>query len=117
MNSSILAPSLTNPTPVLVGPKVGDILLSTWGYEASIATWAKVVGVTGKSVKIAYIGAIEKHTGPMEWTSLPDVNSVGKKVVTKRFTPAGSSYKVKDSSFSNFYPWKGTEPISCYNYH
>jgi hypothetical protein len=113
--NSIISPSLENKPAVVNGPKVGDILVSCWGYEASIASFAKVVAVTAKSVKIARLRAIENHTGPMEWTSTPDLGSVGK-IETKRFSPSGDSYRVKDSSFSNYYPWGG-KPVNCYNYH
>jgi hypothetical protein len=113
--NSILSPSLLSPPPVINGPKVGDILVSCWGYEACIAHWAQVVGVTGKSVKLQYLGASDNHTGPMNWESTPDLNSAGK-TVTKRFKPDGNSYRVKDSSFATFYKWDG-KPISCYTYH
>jgi len=114
--NSIISPSLLNEPAVVNGPKVGDILVSCWGYEACIAHWAKVVAVTDKSVKLQFLGARDDHTGPMEWTSMPDLNRAGAKIVTKRFQPAGDSYRVKESSFSNFYKWDG-KPISCYNYH
>ena len=109
MNTTLDNPTITNV------PKVGDILVSLWGYEANIASFAKVVGVTGKSVKIVRLGVSEKHTGPMEWVSTPDLNRSGK-VETKRFTPARNSYRVKDTTFANFYLWDG-KPINCYNYH
>ena len=116
MTTTIIAPSLENKPAVVNGPKVGDILVSTWGYEASIAHWAKVVAVTAKSVKIQYLSAIEKHTGPMEWISTPDLHSGGNKIVTRRFNPCGEGYRVNDSSFSSYYKWDG-KPQSCYNYH
>jgi hypothetical protein len=109
--NSILAPK----PEVINGPKVGDILVSNWGYEASIASFAKVIAVTGKSVKMVRLGVNEKHTGPMEWTSTPDLSHSGK-VETKRFAPAGDSYRVKDTTFANFYLWDG-KPVNCYNYH
>ena len=111
--NSIIAPTISEV--VQNPPKVGDILVSCWGYEACIAHWAKVVAVTGKSVKIQLLGALDNHTGPMEWTSMPDLNSGGN-IITKRFKPYGDSYRVKDSSFSTFYKWGG-DAISCYNYH
>ena len=116
MNNTILAPSLTSKPAVVNGPKVGDILVSTYGYDACIASFAKVVGVTKSSVKIQMIGHIEDHTGPMTWNAMPDFNRVGEEVSTRRFKAYGDSYSVKSTSFSNFYPWSG-KPISCYNYH
>jgi hypothetical protein len=112
MNSTIMAPP---PSPVINGPKVGDILVSNWGYDANIASFAKVIAVTGKSVKIVSLGANDSHTGPMEWTSTPDLSRTGP-VKTKRFSAAGEGYRVKDSTFANFYLWDG-KPVNCYNYH
>lgn len=114
--TSIIAPSLENKPAVTNGPKVGDILVSTYGYEACIASFAKVVGVTKASVKIQMIGGIADHTGPMTWVATPDINRVGDEVSTRRFRACGDSYSVKSTSFSNFYPWSG-KPVNCYNYH
>lgn len=113
MNSSIIAskPALVN------GPKVGDILVSTYGYDACIAHFAKVIEVTKASVKIVRLGNSDtyKGTGGMNWTSMPDFSTSGD-VETKRFKPCGDTYKVKDTSCATYYPWNG-KPIECYNYH
>jgi hypothetical protein len=113
---NILAPSLINKNAVVNGPKVGDILCSTYGYDACIAHFAKVVEVTKASVKLELLGTIDNYTSPMTWDSKPDINSSGGTVVTKRFKANGDSYKVKDTSCATFYPWCG-KPINCYNYH
>lgn len=116
MNTTIISPDLTNAPAIVNGPKVGDILVSTYGYEACIASFAKVVAVTKASVKIQMIGRNENHTGPMTWVATPNPNVVGEEVSTRRFRAYGDSYSVKSTSFSNFYPWSG-KPINCYNYH
>lgn len=113
---NILAPSLVNKYAVVNGPKVGDILCSTYGYDACIAHFAKVVEVTKASVKLELLGTIDNYTSPMNWESKPDINSTGGTVVNKRFKPNGDSYKVKDTSCATFYPWSG-KAINCYNYH
>jgi len=113
---NILAPSLENKPTVVNNPKVGDILVSTYGYDACIAHFAKVVAVTKASVKIEMLGTIDNHTSPMTWESRPNVDSSGGNVVTKRFKACGDTYKVKDSNFATFYPWSG-KPINCFNYH
>jgi hypothetical protein len=116
--NSIFSPTLENKPVVANGPKIGDILVSTAGYEACIAHFAKVVDVTKSSVKIVRLGCNNtyKGSGGMEWESLPNFNAESDEVETKRFKPYGETYKVKDSSYATFYPWGG-EPISCYNYH
>lgn len=113
---SIIAPSLTNKSIVVNGPKVGDILCSTSGYDACIAHFAKVIAVTKSSVKIELLGRIDNPTSPMTWDSKPDVHSTGGTVVTKRFKPYGDSYSVKDNNYATYYVWSGN-PINCYNYH
>lgn len=110
--NSIIAPTAS----VVNGPKVGDILVSTYGYDACIAHFAKVVGVTKASVKIEQLGNIENPTSPMTWESTPNVNSTGGTVSTRRFRPCGNTYSVRDTSFSTFFPWSG-KPVNCYNYH
>ena len=116
--NSIFSPDLQNKPAVVNGPKVGDILVSVAGYEASIASWSKVVAVTGKSVKIVRLPADNKYTGGggMEWISTPALDRIKGDVETKRFTPDGDSYRVKNNSYSNYYVWSG-KPISCYNHH
>jgi hypothetical protein len=115
---NIISPDLENKNVVVNGPKVGDIIVSCSGYEACIAHFAKVIAVTKSSVKIVRLGDNRKYTGNagMDWESTPDLTRPSGEVETKRFKAAGDSYKVKDTSYANFYPWGG-EPISCYNYH
>ena len=114
--NTIFSPAMESNNAVANGPKVGDILVSCAGYEACIAHWAKVVDVTKASVKLELLGTIDTPTSPMTWDSLPNVDSSGGTIVTKRFKPHGDSYKVKDTSYSTYYVWSG-EPINCYNYH
>ena len=116
--NSIISPSLTSKPTVVNGPKVGDILCSTYGYEACIANFAKVVAVTKASVKIVRLGVNEVYTGGggLTWDSTPNLNAEGSEVETKRFSACGETYRVKNTSFSNYYPWSG-KPVSCYNYH
>lgn len=114
--NSIFSPSLENKPSIVNGPKVGDILCSTYGYEACIAHFAKVIEVTKASVKIELLGTIDNHTSPMTWESKPNVDSSGGTIVTKRFKAYGDTYKVKDSTYATYYPWSG-KAINCYNYH
>jgi len=114
--NSIISPALENKAAVVNGPKVGDILVSTYGFEACIAHFAKVVAVTKSSVKLELLRGIDTYTSPMNWDSVPDVNAGSDTFVTKRFKACGDSYKVKDTSYSTYYVWTG-KPVNCYNYH
>jgi len=111
--NSIMAPK----QEIVNGPKVGDILVSTYGYEACIAHFAKVVAVTGKSIKIVRLGNNDTHRGHsgMDWESTPDLSRTSLPQ-TKRFKACGNSYSVKDTSFSTYFLWNG-KPVTCYNYH
>ena len=117
MNTTLFSPALTDAPSASNLPKVGDVLVSTSGYEACIAHFAKVVEVTKASVKIVRLSSNDTYKqGGMEWTSIPNVDDLCGEVTTKRFKAFENTYKVKDTSYCNFYPWSG-EPISCYNYH
>jgi hypothetical protein len=98
--------------------EVGDILVATWGYDACLATFYKVVGRTAKSLKIA---KILQNINTGDWcagTAAPKPDSDLGPVMTKRICVAnwkGEEYvSVNDSA--NAYPWIGI-PINTYNHH
>ncbi len=117
MNSatSIFAPEV-NAT---VTPKVGDILMGSYGYEASIPTFAKVVKVGPKSIQVVELDG-KSHsyqTGGMEWKVDVDVNAPVGKVMTKKVKLFEKGYGIKWSSYQNLYgPWEPVT-VSAYNYH
>jgi hypothetical protein len=116
--NSIISPTLERKQTVFNGPKAGDIIVSNSGYEASIAHFARVVSVSGKSIKIERLRSINTYIGSsgMTWNSVPDLSSGSGNLETKRIKPVDHTYCVKDTSFCNFWPWNGKE-VSCYNYH
>lgn len=119
MNSSIISPVLTNPSAVAT-PKIGDVLMGTYGYEACIPTFVQVVGVSGKSVSVQAIDCRSEYkpnSGGMEWTVFPKKDCLVGPVVKKIFKAIGNGYKVKWTSYQNLYgPWTGTS-VEAYNYH
>ena len=97
-------------------PKVGDIWLSTWGYEACLATWFVVTKVTGKMIGLAEIGADE--TG--NWvggTSTPHF-PIAQEGATKMHKVKDTAYgpRVKINSYSSASPWAG-KSVETYNHH
>jgi hypothetical protein len=103
---------------VKVNPKVGDILVGTYGYEARIATFVEVVSVSGSRIKVRELKQNRNYTGcgGMDWTATPVKNS-GAGIVTKVFTSHEDCYRIKWTSYQSLYgPWDG-QPVSCYNYH
>lgn len=65
-----------------ISPKVGDILSSTWGYDATYVDFYQVVAVTPASIRIRQV---DKKVSEEETTSL-------------RFVPIKDSFLPDDSS-------------------
>jgi hypothetical protein len=115
--NSILSSASVAIQAVVNKPVAGDILCGSYGYEASIARFYKVLKVTNASVVIAQLDAnnVYKQSG-MDWTSTPILDSVVGDELTKRFKPCGDSYFVKLSSYCTLYKWNG-KSVECYNHH
>jgi hypothetical protein len=115
--------SIIAPKPVLVnGPKVGDILMGSFGYEARIAVWCCVVKVNPKTivlVELADIQTPKANAGGMYWTSMPgEPNGKEETKLVKIFTDHTGkvTYRVKWNSCCRLYPWTG-KSIECYDVH
>ena len=113
-------PSIFATPPVAtVTPKVGDVLVGSYGYEASIATFAIVLAVTGKSIRVRELDqrCEYKGGGGMYWTAFPLLGKGIGEVMTKRFTCSERGYSIKWSSYQKLHgPWTGTS-VECYNVH
>jgi hypothetical protein len=111
--------SIPTETVKAVNPfKVGEILVGTWGYEACLATFVKVVGITGKSVKLVELDQHQTGTW-VAGTAMPIVSKpIGQQVKTKKVNV--SSYNnepyIKWSSYQSLFRWNG-EAINTYNHH
>ena len=83
-------------------PEVGDIWAGTWGYSMRLATFAKVVGVTGKSVVFEILG--NRVVGGDSWRPLvmPNERDIEKRVTVR--WKNGSYLKVGHAYLS---PWDG----------
>lgn len=92
--------------------KVGDTLVSIFGYDARIATFYRVIGTTPKSVKVVEL--LDKiDTG--DWTdgtSAPHPQSRLGPVNTKRLK--GDALDMGTYGFARL--WNGT-PVRTYNHH
>jgi len=94
--------------------KEGTILVSTWGYDARLATFWKVLKVTAKSVKIA---KINRNLNAGDWfagSAMPDLASGLGEVEMPRIRPNYDGLKTKHYGFA--YLWDG-KPVSTYNHH
>ena len=117
MNSSysILPPAKPVST---VKPKVGDVLVSTWGYEQTNADFYKVTKVMGAQLELVSLGENEKSTpgsGGMFGTSTPDLTRVGLPK-RKKFKTTDKGYYVKINSFASAFLWDG-EPVNVSHTH
>ena len=106
---------------------VGQVFVTTGGYDANFADFFKVVGKTTKSVKLVKIGKKRVSVGQncMEHGSVvadPSVTEGTVKTVGVRAYEYGGKTNVAVSvkSFNCIgqaaYPWGG-QAISEYNYH
>ena len=116
MNSatSIFAPEAVST----VAPKVGDLLCGSYGYEASIPTFAVVVAVSAKSIRVIELeGRSHSYqTGGMEW-KVDVTNNRRGDIKTKKVKLGEKGYSIKWSSYQNLYgPWT-PHTINAYNYH
>jgi hypothetical protein len=95
-------------TTTLIAPKVGDILVSSWGYDQTNIDFYKVIGLTAKSVKIVKIGQqIHEQTGWLQETVLPDPDIVLSEPITRRVGIASDGYSVKVRDYAWAYLWDG----------
>jgi hypothetical protein len=108
------------PKPVLVdGPKVGDILVGIWGYNARLAVWARVVKVNAKTVTLVELEDVrtyDSNKGGMFWVSVPgNPNGEEKTKLIKVLTDrtGGITYCVK-WEYCRLHPWGGNS-IECYD--
>jgi len=98
-------------------PKVGDVLTGSFGYDADLPHWFKVVKVTAATVGIVALETTRAYTsgGGMYWTETPVDITVGG-VKTKRFRATENGYRVKESSIMTLF-LGDMEPREGYNVH
>jgi hypothetical protein len=95
------------PTPT---PKVGDILVSSWGYDQTNIDWYKVVAVTKASIRIVQIsGRTVEQNGPSDrvMPNTEEVPNPADKGALKRFRLSEKGYSVSINSYANAYLWDG----------
>ena len=84
--------------------KVGDILVSSWGYDQTNATFYRVMKITSKSVRIQKIeGEYVSYGSSAKKIPKTPYKTTGK-LMTKRATRPDS---IKISSYEYARPWNG----------
>jgi hypothetical protein len=89
------------------GLKVGDILVSSWGYDQTNVNWYEVVGVKGASINIQPVSSTVTESGEGYDHVAPVPGETYGRVRTKRPTRVGDIVTVKISSFAYAYLWEG----------
>ena len=89
------------------GLNVGDILVSSWGYDQTNVDWYEVVGVKGASINIQPVSSTVTESGEGYDHVAPLPGETYGRVRTKRPTRFGDTVAVKISSFAYAYIWDG----------
>lgn len=112
---------MNTATVNIVSPKVGDILVCSWGYDQTNVDFYKVLSLSpsGKSVSIQRINSIIKEDGFMCGKSVPavphTVSNYRGEIMTKRAKIMQDGYCVNISNYSTAFLWDGKpEYVSWY---
>jgi hypothetical protein len=100
--------SVTKEEQPLPTVKVGDIFVSSWGYDQTNIDYYKVLNVKNKTAILAEIGQKREYTGHMSGRCVPNPDVVGKKILTKRIMSMNGSPYFKMASYASAYPWSGS---------
>ena len=98
----------------IILPKVGDILVGTWGYEACLATFVRVIEVKAATVRVVELSQIQ--TGDLQaGTAMPDLNGNRGTPKLKKVKNYDGDYYIKwDTCALGL--WNG-KPVNTYNHH
>lgn len=100
--------SVTKEEQPLPTVKVGDIFVSSWGYDQTNIDFYKVLVVKNKTAILGEIGQKREYTGYMNGRCVPDPTVDGKKTLTKRIMSMNGSPYFKMASYASAYPWSGS---------
>lgn len=97
------------PAPAAIGPKhslkVGDILVSSWGYDQTNIDYYLVTKLLGSAmVEIREIGKKYVDSETTQDKVMPDVGHITGAPMRKKVGPQGA---VRLTSYSSAYPWDG----------
>lgn len=114
----------TNPTPAPKTPKLGDILVMSWGYDQTNIDFYQVIAVTKASVRLRKIEGkrIDGRAlvaAPGVWADARHRNAdqdpeYFEKGALKRFRLDKAGYSVSMTSYSNAYLWDGEPEFDTY---
>jgi len=95
--------------------KVGDILVSTWGYEQTNVDFYKVLSVNNLTVTFQELQSQQKSDGDMQGTAVPTQKLIGA-VRKGQMRNRGNATYIKLNSYSFAHLWDG-KPERYTAYH
>lgn len=99
--------SVTKEEQPLPTVRVGDIFISSWGYDQTNVDFYKVLNVKNKTAVLVEIGQTRNYTGHMQGICIPDPTVMGKKTLTKRIQSYRGTPFFKIASYASASPWNG----------
>lgn len=101
-----------------VAPKVGDIVVAQWGYEASYPEWYRIEKISGEYATLQELEKVYLGAGSIYDSRL--LTTYGKSAGTKSFRrkiKAGQyGYYIRINSYKYAQAWDG-RPCDEYNHH
>jgi hypothetical protein len=98
-----LAPTAAPPAPV-----IGQILVSSWGYEQTNIDFYQVIAVTKASVRIVKLRKTSVPAGTANQViPVPNSADPADKGVIRRFKSWGKGYSVSISEYASASLWDG----------
>jgi hypothetical protein len=95
---------VTQSNPV----KVNDIFYTSWGYDQTNIDFYMVVDITKSSVKVVSLGSDRTYTGSMQGTCVPNLNTKGTDIMTKRINIYNNKPSFKIASYATAWPYDNT---------
>lgn len=92
---------VTQSNPV----KVNDIFYTSWGYDQTNIDFYMVVDITQSSVKVVSLGSDRTYTGSMQGTCVPNLNTKGTDIMTKRINIYNNKPTFKVASYATAFPY------------
>lgn len=107
-------------TMCVEGVEIGQIFVSSWGWEQTNIDFYQVVGMTAKSLRLREIAKTQEFSrinGEVDFTGggycVPVKDQFIGEVVTRRYNTECQSVKL--ASYSYAYPWNGKpQRFTCY---
>lgn len=84
--------------------RVGDVLVSTWGYEQTNVSWYEITRVLPRSVEARPVASLRTETGPLHGTCVP---VRGRYTGPARRYRASAGHPVRVSKSAVAVPWDG----------